>query len=73
MGTPAAALQGRQPKRTAPRRVSTLTQLELDEAYASYLAHAVDVSVGCFCMLAYTLAAILIFVLQNGYVDVFGS
>jgi hypothetical protein len=31
----------------------------------------VDISLACFLTIGYLLAAILIFVLQNGYIDLF--
>lgn len=44
---------------------ATLHHAAEDEAYASYLAHIVDLCLGAFLLFGYSLAAILIFTLQQ--------
>lgn len=46
-------------------RLPSLRHAAEDEAYASYLAHIVDLSLGAFLLFGYALAAILIFTLQQ--------
>ncbi|GAB4822985.1 hypothetical protein N2152v2_010031 [Parachlorella kessleri] len=56
-------------QRDAPQRTASFTHMQQDEAYASYVGNIVEIVLACALILGYILAAILIFVLQHGYLD----
>lgn len=60
-------MQDAQPQSAARRRsrLASVRHAAEDEAYASYLAHIVDLCLGVFLFFGYILAAILIFTLQQ--------
>ena len=47
--------------------------MEMDEFYAQHVAHVIDVTTCTVLALGYALAAILIFTLQHGYIDLWSN
>ncbi|KAL4436069.1 hypothetical protein ABPG77_005517 [Micractinium sp. CCAP 211/92] len=74
---PSARWPGQQTQRghsAAPSGgVGAWHQITADEAYGEYLGHLVDTVAAAVLGLAYLIAAVLIFVLQNGYIDLFAD
>ena len=60
----------RPPSHTPKHTHTALQRMETDDYFAQHVAHVIDVTTCTILALGYTLAAILIFTLQHGYINV---
>ncbi|KAI3429737.1 hypothetical protein D9Q98_010052 [Chlorella vulgaris] len=65
----------RAPQQRSPpeRSVTTFRQMTADEAFGQYVGHMVDNISAAILGVGYVIAAVLIFALQNGYIDLFAD